>query len=60
MVFPPGFFGAYEEKRQKQAEKFVLGFLNPELVVKKQQTSTPKEVVFNQALRDAQIIQVTK
>jgi hypothetical protein len=31
MVFPPGFFGNYEEKRQKQVDKFVRGFLNPEI-----------------------------
>ena len=30
MVFPPNFFGNYEEKRQRQvAQRFVHGFLNP-------------------------------
>lgn len=30
MVFPPGFFGNYEEKRSRQAvNRFVQGFLNP-------------------------------
>ena len=30
MVFPPGFFGNYEEKRSRQAvNRFVQGFLKP-------------------------------